>query len=101
MEHTEIQDSVRSEPVGTEYGINEALLRSEIGFWRELIDSCGASQPTESVERMRQALALAESRLAGLFETYRQTGRAGLEPPSNVYHLDERSRKRAPSGQGA
>lgn len=101
MDQMHTQDSERPQPVGTEYGINEALLRSEIGFWREMIDSCDASQPAESVERMHQALALAESRLACLFETYQQTGRAGLHPPSNVYHLEERRRKRAPGGQGA
>lgn len=45
----------------------ESLLRSEIRFWRELIESPGAdSQPRESIERMHQALALAEYRLAKL-----------------------------------
>jgi hypothetical protein len=78
MDQINQHDSEQSRPVGTEYGINEALLRSEIGFWRELIDSSDSSQPAEYIERMQQALALAESRLACLFETYRQTGRAGL-----------------------
>ena len=101
MDQRHSQDSKRPQPTGTEYGINEALLRSEIGFWRELIESCDDSQPPESIERMHQALALAESRLACLFETYQQSGRAGLKPTSNVYHLEERRRKRAPGGQGA
>ena len=101
MDQMDQHDSEQPQPVGTEYGINEALLRSEIGFWRELIDSSNSSQPAASIERMQQALALAESRLACLFETYRQTGRAGLKPSSNVYHLEERRRKRAPGGQGA
>jgi hypothetical protein len=56
-------------------GIGEALLRSEIGFWRELIESCQETDPPDSIERMRHALALAESKLA--------------RPPSNVYHLDD------------
>ena len=46
--------------------LNESLLRSEIRFWRELIESLATeSQPRESAERMHQALALAEYRLAG------------------------------------
>lgn len=45
----------------------ESLLRSEIRFWRELIESLGPdSQPREAIERMHQALALAEYRLAKL-----------------------------------
>jgi len=47
--------------------LNESLLRSEIRFWRELIESFGeVPWPRESTERMRQALALAEYRLAEL-----------------------------------
>jgi len=44
----------------------EALLQSEVEFWRELIATCPATQPADSLERMRQALALAETRLARL-----------------------------------
>ena len=40
-------------------GISEALLRSEIGFWREMIESSRESNSPESIERMRFALALA------------------------------------------
>jgi len=58
---------------GVQHGISEALLRSEIGFWREMIESCQETEPPDSLERMRYALALAESRLA--------------RPPSNVYRL--------------
>lgn len=63
----------------------EALLRSEIEFWRELIDSCPDNHPEESIERMNQALALAESRLSSLPGSSR--------PVSNVYHLDESRRE--------
>jgi hypothetical protein len=45
----------------------ETLLRSEVAFWRELLASCDGGQPPESVERMRQALALAEYRLLSLY----------------------------------
>ena len=55
-------------------GIGEALLRSEVGFWRELIESSQATEPPESIERMRYALALAESKLN--------------KRPSNVYPLN-------------
>ena len=60
---------------GVERGISEALLRSEIGFWRELIDTCQETESPDNVERMRYALALAESRLA--------------QNPSNIYRLDK------------
>jgi len=40
----------------------EALLRAEIGFWRDLLSESRDSLPSESVERIRQALALAEHR---------------------------------------
>jgi len=44
----------------------ERQLISEIAFWRELID-CPRWQPSEkSLERMRQALALAERKLQAL-----------------------------------
>lgn len=45
----------------------EFLLRSEITFWRDLVTSCGDAVPAESIERMKQALALAESRLLQLY----------------------------------
>ena len=63
---------------GVQQGISEALLRSEIGFWREMIDSCQDTDPPDSIERMRFALALAESKLA--------------RPPPNIYHLDDARR---------
>ena len=71
---------------------NEALLRSEIGFWREMIDSCGDSESRDSVERMEQALALAESRLAMLFEQHKAAANARIQQPTNVYRLDVRRR---------
>jgi hypothetical protein len=45
----------------------ETLLRSEITFWRELLASSDGAQPPEAVDRMRQALALAEYRLLSLY----------------------------------
>jgi len=47
-------------------GLNEALLRSEISFWKELIHTCDTSQAPDSLERMQQALALAELHLSTL-----------------------------------
>ena len=61
-------------------GIIEALLRSEIIFWRDMIETSQQTETRDSLERMRQALALAESRLA--------------QRPSNVYHLDQARRVR-------
>ena len=43
---------------------NDELLGMEIRFWREMIDSLDETKHSrESMERMRQALALAEYRL--------------------------------------
>ncbi|MBT8047347.1 MAG: hypothetical protein HKN57_04205 [Xanthomonadales bacterium] len=43
-----------------------AMLRAEISFWQDLIEACPDSQSPDSIERMKQALALAEFRLAKL-----------------------------------
>jgi hypothetical protein len=68
-------------------GTNEALLRSEISFWQELITSCDETQTPEAMERMHQALALAQCRLERLFGGFEQAKRAGRERPDNVYQL--------------
>jgi len=47
-------------------GISQALLQSEIEFWRELIESCKETDPPDRIERMQYALALAESKLASI-----------------------------------
>jgi len=47
----------------------EALLQSEIEFWQEVIAACPVTQSAESLERMHQALALAETRLARMSGT--------------------------------
>lgn len=41
----------------------ESMLRAEIIFWREMLQDDSDSLPPESVERIRQALALAEYKL--------------------------------------
>ena len=64
--------------------VNEALLRTEIGFWRELIDSCDGTQAPESIERMHQALALAEHKLCILFAAHR----AKTGGDANVFYLE-------------
>jgi len=75
MDTTENIKSDRQGMTGAQHGISQALLQSEVGFWRELIESCQDSDPPDALERMRYALALAESKL--------------VRPPSNVYHLDD------------
>jgi hypothetical protein len=56
-----------SEDSPSTQALNVSLLRSEIRFWRELIESQAArSQTRDATERMHQALALAEYRLARL-----------------------------------
>ena len=73
MASTENRNCRKQGATSVERGISEALLKSEIGFWREMIETCQESQSPDNVERMRYALALAESRLA--------------KNPSNIYHL--------------
>jgi len=75
----------KHDAVGASGEAMEVMLRSEIGFWRELIESCPEAHPTDSVERMNHALALAESRLADLL--------GSCKPMANVHHLDESRRK--------
>lgn len=75
MATTENMKSDTKGATGVRHGISEALLRSEIGFWREMIESCQETDPPDSIERMRFALALAESKL--------------VRPPPNIYHLDD------------
>lgn len=82
------QGSAEQQETESAYRKNEAMLRSEIGFWRELIDGCDDAQPPESIERMQQALALAERRLSTLFQSYRDTGGNGGRGRANVYYLD-------------
>jgi hypothetical protein len=53
------------------YG-GEALLRAEIGFWRELLRDGADRLPAESLERARQALGLAEYKLQLWFKRHLQ-----------------------------
>lgn len=84
---------VNTDMPGAGTGANEALLRSEIGFWREMIDSCVDTQPEASVERMHQALELAEGRLMRLFENHKRASGNDSDRPSNVYYLVDRRSK--------
>ena len=71
---------------------NEAGLRAEVCFWKELLETCNEDTPYESRERMGYALALAEKKLKSLFENYHQPGdKAGGRP--NVFHLDAKRRQ--------
>jgi hypothetical protein len=59
----------------------ESLLRSEIAFWRELLVDCDGSAPPESIERMRQALALAEQRFLQFCRAEQVGGVSSTRPP--------------------
>ena len=88
MAETETTEPTRAGGTGPAAHLNETALRGEIAFWREMI-ACGCdSLPPEAKERMHQALALAEHRLAGLYEIHAQ----GQNVSANVYRL-ETSRK--------
>lgn len=67
MEHEPETQSGQALPAGLHSAAGETLLRSEIMFWRELLASCDGDQPPQAVDRMRQALALAEYRLLRLY----------------------------------
>lgn len=45
----------------------DAGLKAEIEFWSFMINDCGAEVSKESMERMQQALALAEAKLIRRF----------------------------------
>ena len=70
------------------YGINEALLRSEIGFWQEMIGTSNESTTDEALERMKQALALAQSRLTGLCGRCRPVPAKKSPSHGNVYPIN-------------
>jgi len=71
------------------YGINEALLRSEIGFWQEMIDCRDESMAPEALERMEQALALARLRLKKLSGKYQPAPSKKGQSHGNVYRLKD------------
>ena len=76
-------------PQWMEFGRTEFLLRTEVAFWRDLVESCGAESAPESIERMRQALALAERRLLQLYaesghDPRSSTGPAGTSGPGSM-----------------
>ncbi len=70
-------------------GIYEALLQSEICFWKDMIAGCGPAQPLDSLERMQQAQALAESRLETLLRDNQHACAAEKlnELPSNAFSI--------------
>ena len=81
-----------------EHSIHAALLRSEVGFWRDMIETSQDTESLESLERMHCALALAETRLGQLSNEETGTTPVAPEKSSNVYCLNEArrlSRKRA------
>ena len=67
MKHESATAARQAHPAWLQCAAGETQLRSEIAFWRELLATCDAGQPPESVDRMRQALSLAEYRLLSLY----------------------------------
>lgn len=68
----------------------EAMLRAEIGFWRDLLRNCDPTMPADSIERMQQALALAESRYLQL-QGSAQARRASCAGPVGTSRRDSKS----------
>ena len=68
----------------------ESLLKSEISFWQELIRHPSSTMTEESMERMNQALALAQTKLRK-YALPQDTGIRELAPQStNVYPINGR-----------
>jgi hypothetical protein len=78
----------RGETAHCEAGDSAALLHAEISFWRDLLNDCDGSLAPESIERMRQALALAEYRLLQLCGM-RRTETASSDGPTRTSPLQE------------
>ncbi len=75
-------------------GNYEALLQSEICFWKDTIAGCGPAQPLDSLERMQQALSLAESRLAALFRDDQQADASDTLNKYSIQRLFHSMRQR-------
>lgn len=84
MEDKDYYAAERRLPAWMEQGRIEFLLRSEIAFWRDQVAGTGDALPPESVERMRQALSLAESRLQQLY-------RGGIRSSDGPVRTSERA----------
>jgi hypothetical protein len=80
MKGTDDSGTEQGLPRWKESGRIEFLLRTEIAFWREQVANCGPSVPSESVERLQQALALAESRLRQLHGGDRGEDQSNSQP---------------------
>ena len=75
-------------------GIYEALLQSEICFWKDMIVGSDPAHPLDSLERMQQALALAESRLATLFRDDQQADASDTLNKNSIQGLFHSMRQR-------
>lgn len=66
MAETDSTDASADDALDSDPGAGEALLQTEVTFWRELLQAEDPELTTDCAERMRYALALAETRLAAL-----------------------------------
>ena len=89
------KDSHTGDPgvTNAEFKIHAALLRSEIGFWREMIETSEEIETADDVDRMRSALALAETKLGQLVELNQVSLPQKPRNPSNVVCMRQ-ARKR-------
>jgi hypothetical protein len=75
-------------------GMDSSLLIAEISFWQEMIKFRSATTTVESLERMQQALALAQSKLKNFSIPDQTAGSTEGLPAGNVYFLERRTIKR-------
>ena len=69
MAETDISDAELPGETDNGPDLSETVLRSEIAFWQEMIESHCDALPPEAVERMHHALSLAKWRLTGMCKT--------------------------------
>ena len=67
--------------------VDQSLLEAEISFWQEMIKFCDPSITDESLERMQQALALAQTKLNHQLSSHKSERKSGECPGSNVYFI--------------
>lgn len=70
-------------------GVDQEMLKSEISFWQEMIRFRDITTTDETLERMQQALALAQSRLKTQENNSRSLHDSAHNTSSNVFFIKQ------------
>lgn len=73
------------------HGIDPSLLETEISFWQEMIKFRSATVTNETLERMQQALELAQCKLENFNVSDEAVEHAQDQPAANVYLISTRT----------